>query len=102
MKFGRETEMGCLGGCAGGANAGSHGARIAPHPVVALHAPLGRQAVVVPPHWVEHGLPTHPLETRDEVGVREGEHVADVERPADGRRRRVDREHFAAGTCDQS
>ena len=66
--------------------------RVAAHAEVVLHAPLGRQAVVVPAHRVEHGLAAHPLIARDRVGVRVGEDVPDVQRPADRRRRRVDRE----------
>ena len=65
--------------------------RIAPDAVVVLHAPLGREPVVIPPHRVEHFLATHPLEARDDVGVRVGEDVAHVKRAAHGRRRRIDR-----------
>ena len=65
--------------------------RIAPDTVVVLHAPLGRQSVVVPPHRVEHRLAAHALKPRDDVGVRVREHVTDVQRATDGRRRRVDR-----------
>ena len=64
---------------------------VAAHAVVVLHAALGRQAVVVPAHRVEDRLAAHALEARHDVGVRVGEHVADVERPAHRRRRRVDR-----------
>ena len=71
--------------------------RIAAHAVVVLHAALGRQAVVVPPHRIEHRLAAHALKARDEVGVREREDVADVQRSADGRRRRVDRKHLRRG-----
>ena len=70
--------------------------RIAADAVVILHAALGRQAVVVPPHRVEHRLAAHPLEARNEVGVRVREDVADVQRAADGRRRRVDRVDLSA------
>ncbi len=66
---------------------------IAPHPVVVLHAPLGRQAVVVPAHRVDDRLAAHPLIARDRVSVGVGEDVADVERSAHRRRRRVDRVH---------
>ena len=66
--------------------------RIAADAVVVLHAALGGQAVVVPPHRIEHRLAAHPLEARDDVGVGVGEDVADVQRAADRRRRRVDRD----------
>ena len=65
--------------------------RVAADAVVVLHPTLGRQPVVVPPHRVEHLAAAHPLVARDQVGVRVGEHVPDVQRPADRRRRRVDR-----------
>ena len=58
-----------------------------------LHATLGGQAVVVPPDGVEDGLALHALVAGDGVGVRVAEHVADVQRTADGGWRRVDREH---------
>ena len=67
MKFGRETEIGCL------ARLGRRlegrivrQRRIAAHAEVVLHAPLGRQAVVVPAHRIEDGLAAHPLEAGDE------------------------------------
>ena len=65
--------------------------RVAADAEVVLHAPLGRQPVVVPAHGVEDGLAAHPLEPRDEVGVGVGEDVPDVQRAAHRRRRRVDR-----------
>ena len=65
--------------------------RIAANTVVVLHPALGRQSVVVPAHRIEDGLAPHALESRDDVGVGVREHVTDVERPADGRRRRIDR-----------
>ena len=71
--------------------------RVAPHAVVVLHAALGRQAVVVPPHRVEDGLAAHALVAGDGVGVGVAEHVAHVQRSADGGRRRVDGEHAVAG-----
>ncbi len=70
--------------------------RIAPDAVVVLHAALGRQPVVVPPHRIEHRLAAHPLKARDDIGVRVREHMADVQRSADGRRRRVDGEDLSA------
>ena len=77
--------------------------RIAAHAVVVLHAALGRQPVVVPSHRIEHFAAAHPLKARDDVGVRVGEDVADVQRPADGRRRRVDREDLVARlACDRT
>ena len=65
--------------------------RVAPHAEVVLHAALGRQAVVVPAHRVEDALAGHPLVARDQVGVRVGEDVADVQAAAHRRRRGVDR-----------
>ena len=77
--------------------------RIAADAEVVLHAALGRQAVVVPSHRIEHGLAAHPLEARDDVGVGVGEDVADVQRAADRRRRRVDRVDLGARpACDRS
>ncbi len=70
--------------------------RIAPHTEVVLHAPLGREAVVVPTHRIEHRLAAHPLKASDDIGVRVGEDVADVERAADRRGRRIDREDLRA------
>ena len=70
--------------------------RIAAHAVVVLHAALGRQAVVVPSHRVEDRLAAHPVKARHDVGVREREDVADMERPAHRRRGRVDGEDFVA------
>ncbi len=64
--------------------------RIAPHAVVVLHAPLGRQPVVVPAHGIEHRAAPHPLKARDDVGVRVREHMPNVQRSAHRRRRRVD------------
>ena len=58
---------------------------------VVLHAPLGRQPVVVPAHRVEDVLPAHPLVARDEVRVRVGEDMPDVQRATDRWRRRIDR-----------
>ena len=66
--------------------------RVTAHAEVVLHAALGGQAVVVPSHRVEDLFRAHPLIARDRVGVRIGEHVPDVQRAADGRRGRVDRE----------
>ena len=54
--------------------------RVAAHAVVVLHPALGRQAVVVPAHRVEDLLAAHPLVAGDQVGVRVGEDVADVQR----------------------
>ena len=67
------------------------------HAEVDLHPALGRQAVVVPAHRVEDLAAAHPLEPRDDVGVRVREDVADVQGAADGRRRGVDREDLLAG-----
>jgi hypothetical protein len=69
---------------------------IAPHAVVVLHASFGREAVVVPPHRIEDGLAPHPLEPHLDVGVREREHVADVQTAGCRRRGSVDREDALA------
>ncbi len=66
---------------------------VAAHAVVVLHATLGRQAVVVPPHRVEQVLAVHALKARRQVHVRVAEDVADVQTAGGGRRRRVDAEH---------
>ena len=79
VRLGRRGEVGVVG---------QRG--VAAHAVVVLHTPLGRQAVVVPAHRVEHGLAAHPLEAGDEVGVGVGEDVPDVQAAAHGRRRGVD------------
>ena len=79
VRLGRRGEVGVVG---------QRG--VAAHAVVVLHATLGRQAVVVPAHRVEDGLPAHPLEAGDQVGVGVGEDVADVQAAAHGRRRGVD------------
>ena len=64
--------------------------RIHAHAVVVLHAPLGRQTVVVPAHRVEHVVAAHALVARDHVGMRVGEHMPHMQRAGDGRRRGVD------------
>jgi hypothetical protein len=64
--------------------------RLAAHVEVVLHPPLGRQAVVVPAHRVEHVPAAHALVAREHVRLRVAEHVADVERAGHGRRRGVD------------
>ena len=93
MKFGRDTDTGCFAGLSRRHERRIvRQRRIAAHAVVVLHAALGRQSVVVPSHRIEHRLAAHPLKPRDDVGVGVREDVADVERPADGRRRRVDRD----------
>ena len=92
MKFGRETEIGCFSGFSGGTNDGSYGSDGSQRtPKVVLHATLGRQSVVVPPHRIEHFLAAHALIARHDVGVRVGEDVADMKRSAHRGRRRVDR-----------
>ena len=71
---------------------------VAAHAVVVLDAALGGQAVVVPAHGVEHLTPAHALEAGDDVGVRVGEDVTDVEGAGHGGRRGVDRvDLLAAG-----
>ncbi len=72
-------------------------ARVAADAVVVLDAALGGQAVVVPAHRVEDLLAGHALVAGDRVGVGVAEHVAHVQRAADGRRRRVDREDLVTG-----
>ena len=64
---------------------------IAAHAVIVLNPSLSGKAVVVPPHRVEHFSATHPLESRNDVGMRVREDMTDMQRSADGRRRRVDR-----------
>ena len=70
--------------------------RIAADAVVILDPALGRQAVVVPAHRVEDLEAVHPLEASDQVSVRVGKDVSDVERTADRRRWRVDRVNLLA------
>ena len=65
-------------------------ARVAADAEVVLHPTLRGQAVVIPPHRVEHRFALHPLIAGDAVGVRVGEHVTHVQRTADRRRRSVD------------
>ncbi len=72
--------------------------RIATDAEVVLDPPLGGQPVVVPPHRVEHFLPAHALEARDDVGVGVGKDVSNVQRPAHGRRGRVDCIHLRSRT----
>ena len=77
---------------AGGREAGLVGQRrVAADAVVVLDPALGGQPVVVPAHRVEDLVAAHPLVAGDGVGVGEREDVADVQRPADRRGRRVDR-----------
>ncbi len=64
--------------------------RIAADAVIVLDPAFRRQAVVVPPHRVEHGLAAHALVARDDVGVGVGKDVPDVQRSAHRRRRGVD------------
>ncbi len=79
-RLGRRAELRVIG------NGG-----IALDPIVVLHAPLGGETVVVPPHRVEDLPPAHPVVARERVGVGVGEDVPDVQRAAHGGRRRVDR-----------
>ncbi len=82
-----------LGGLGGRLEARVVGHRgIAAHAEVVLHAALRRQPVVVPAHRVEDLAALHAHVAGDRVRVRVGEDVPDVQRAADGRRRRVDRE----------
>jgi hypothetical protein len=61
-----------------------------------LHAPLGRQPVIVPTHRIEDVLAAHAPETHDHVGLRVREHVAHVQRARHGGRRRIDDEGLLA------
>ena len=70
--------------------------RFAAHAVVVLDAPLGGQAVVVPAHGIEDVTPPHALVPRDRVGLHVTEGRAHVQRTADRRRWRVDREDLVA------
>ena len=95
MKLRRPTGTGSPDTSGGGSKFSSWGhRRVAAHAEVVLHPALGGQPVVVPAHRVEDRPPPHPLVAGDEVGVRVAEHVPHVQRPADRRRRRVDREHL--------
>ena len=73
--------------------------RVAGDAVVVLHASLGRQAVVVPAHGIEHGLAVHPPEAGQGVCVGVAKDMADVERTAHGGRWCVDGEHVVARAC---
>ena len=64
---------------------------VAPHPEVVLHPPLGGEPVVVPPHRIEDLGAAHTLVPDDRIRLRIPEHRPHVQRPADGRGRRVDR-----------
>ena len=66
------------------------------HAVVVLHTALGRQAVVVPTHRVEHVVAVHALETCDHIGVGVGEHVAHMQMARNGGRRGIDGVHGLA------
>ena len=95
MKLRRETGISVLPGFSGGTKRRVvRHRRVAAHAVDVLHPPLGRQPVVVPAERVEDRLAGHPLVPGDDVRVREGEHVPDVQRPGHGGRRRVDRVHL--------
>jgi hypothetical protein len=70
--------------------------RLAADPEEVLHAPLGRQAVVVPAHRERDVHALHALVAHDQVLVRVAEDVADVQLPGDRRRRRVHHERLLA------
>ena len=90
-KFLREIETFCSAGLLGRLEVGVVGQRrVAAHAEVVLHAALGGQAVVVPPHGVEDLLARHALVARDQVRVGVAEDVADVQRARDRRRGGVD------------
>ena len=59
--------------------------------LLALDEALGRQAVVVEAEGVKDVFALHPVEPRNDLGLREREQVPDVQAAADGRGRRVDR-----------
>ena len=86
-----------LRGRRGGLEVGVVGERgLAAHPEVVLHAPLGRQAVVVPAHGVEDPLAAHAPVARHDVGVGVAEDVADVQRARHRGGRGVDRVDLVA------
>ena len=90
--------MGCFGGVVRRLEVGVVGQRrVAADAEVVLDPPLGGQPVVVPPHRVEDLEAPHALVAGDRIGVGVGEHVADVQRPADRRRRGVDGVDLVAG-----
>ena len=62
-----------------------------------LNEALGRQAVIIEPHRVEHVFARHPLEARDEIRLRVAIHMPHVQRAGNGRRRGVDHEGIGAG-----
>ena len=70
--------------------------RLALDVVQVLHAALGGQAVVVPADGEEDVLAAHALVAHDEILVRVAEHVAQMQRAADRRRRRVDDKRLVA------
>ncbi len=91
MKFGREIATGGLEGFSGGTKGRIVGQRrIAAHTIEVLDSTFRREPIVIPTHWVEHGLPAHALEARNHVRMRVREYVSHVQRPADRGRRRVD------------
>ena len=68
-----------------------------PHSEIVLHAPLGRQAVIVPAHRVGNVPAGHALIAGDQVLVGVREDMTDVERTADGRGRGVDHKRTGTG-----
>ena len=97
-KLGRDTAIGWQDGHSGQLEGRLVGQRrVAADPEVLLDPALGRQAVVVPAHRVEHRPAAHALEPGDHVGLGVGEGVAEVQRAADRGRQGVDREHLDPG-----
>ena len=73
-------------------------ARVAADPEVVLDPALGGQAVVVPTHGVEDGLPPHPVEAGHGIGVGVREDVPDVERSRHRGGWGVDGVHLGTGS----
>ena len=66
--------------------------RVAGHAEIGLHPAFGRQAVVVPPHGVEHLPAPHAPVAGDGVGLHVAEDRSHVQRPRHRRRGGVDGE----------
>ena len=73
--------------------------RVHAHTVIVLHAALGRQAVVVPTHRIKDVEALHALEAGDDIGVRVGKHVADMQMAGHGGRRGINRIDGLAVAC---
>src|SRR5262249_20338437 len=64
-----------------------------------LYPPLGREAIVVPPHGIEDIFSRHAALACDEILMRVTKYVADVKRAAYRRRRRVNDESLVSRAC---